>query len=110
MAYGKHSFYQSSTSSSSSTYAEFKEILINIRLLQRTCDMANEPNLKPRKYCHLSLSEAQNHHRSLLPRMRELNAKISDAEYQQVCKEVEEEVAIIIEATSGYASMLGFGR
>jgi hypothetical protein len=86
---------------SSSVEKKLKEILIDIRLLQETCKNINEPWSRPRKYSELTLEQAQNEQRRLIPKMKELSIKLSDSELEAVVQESDKEAALTIELTSG---------
>lgn len=102
MSLSQRSIFSSSNSSAGgkSVADELKEILIDIRLLQKTCQTMTAPWNRPRKYADLTLEEAQNKQKSLLPRMRELAKKLSDDEFTKVTDDANKEAAALCEVTA----------
>lgn len=83
---------------------QLKDIVIKIKLLQRTCEMIDSPHMRPRQYQNLSYDEAVRRQKSFFPKMRELAATLSVSELRNISKEATEEAQILMETTSGEPS------
>lgn len=81
--------------------ARLKPILVDIRLLQRSCQMANFPWMMPEKYRGQPLEALQDKQRVLIAQKRNLpTIKLSDEELNEVVQAAEQEAARLIEGPS----------
>ena len=97
-------FFNNRANSYYSDETNLRDVLVSIRLLQRTCQVIDYPHLRPMKYGNLSHGQAVAEQKRLIAIMKNLSGNMSDAEFKEVADGAEREAQAAIEVLAGAPS------